>query len=428
MLVLDARSGEELGVSVVPYPSAVIDRELPVHRRAAARRLGAPGSGRLGQGARGRHSGRGRRRRGRARGGGRARGSTSPRARCCRSTADGTPLCTLPTVSRAAPRLAQAVEASRRPAGRRPSQRGGARARRAVPGALRRADLLGVVLPEADRGVVRGPRGLRRLRRLHRGDRLDRLAPDRTRGPPERHRRLQGDVVAGRGAAADRVLRGRLPRVLGSRPRSSARSSCRWAPEPARSPPSARSGWGSPTTSRSPSATSTRGCRCRARASTSPSHVRDRDRHLDLLDDRRPRRGAAARDHRGGARRDPARASTAMRRARRRSGTCWRGSCARWTATATPLPSSRARQPSSRPARPGWSRWTGSTATARSWPTPISPAPSSGSPCTARPARSTARCWSRSPSATGGSSTTSPSTASSCQRSSPSGGSPSAAR
>jgi L-ribulokinase len=29
VLVLDARSGEELGVSVVPYPSAVIDRELP---------------------------------------------------------------------------------------------------------------------------------------------------------------------------------------------------------------------------------------------------------------------------------------------------------------------------------------------------------------------------------------------------------------
>ncbi|HTU97767.1 MAG TPA: ribulokinase [Solirubrobacteraceae bacterium] len=29
VLVLDARTGEELGVSVVPYPSAVIDRELP---------------------------------------------------------------------------------------------------------------------------------------------------------------------------------------------------------------------------------------------------------------------------------------------------------------------------------------------------------------------------------------------------------------
>jgi L-ribulokinase len=29
VLVLDARSGEELGVSVVPYPSAVIDREMP---------------------------------------------------------------------------------------------------------------------------------------------------------------------------------------------------------------------------------------------------------------------------------------------------------------------------------------------------------------------------------------------------------------
>ena len=29
VLILDARSGDELGVSVVPYPSAVIDRELP---------------------------------------------------------------------------------------------------------------------------------------------------------------------------------------------------------------------------------------------------------------------------------------------------------------------------------------------------------------------------------------------------------------
>ena len=76
--------------------------------------------------------------------------------------------------------------------------------------ALRRPDLLGVVLPQAHRAVARGPRDLRRLRRLHRGDRLDRLAADRTRGPPERHRGLQGDVVAGRGAAADRVLRGRL--------------------------------------------------------------------------------------------------------------------------------------------------------------------------------------------------------------------------
>ena len=38
-----------------------------------------------------------------------------------------------------------------------------------------------------------------------------------SRGPPERHRGLQGDVVTGRGAAADRVLRGGLPRLLGAR-------------------------------------------------------------------------------------------------------------------------------------------------------------------------------------------------------------------
>ena len=39
--------------------------------------------------------------------------------------------------------------------------------------------------------------------RLHRGDRLDRLVADRARAPPELHRGLQGDVVAGRGAAVD---------------------------------------------------------------------------------------------------------------------------------------------------------------------------------------------------------------------------------
>ena len=48
-------------------------------------------------------------------------------------------------------------------------------ARRDVPRALRRQDLLGVVLPEADRDLARGSRGLRRGRRVHRGDRLDRL-------------------------------------------------------------------------------------------------------------------------------------------------------------------------------------------------------------------------------------------------------------
>ena len=213
VLVLDARSGEELGVSVVPYPSAVIDRTLP----STGERLppdwalqdpddwvkvledGVPAAVADAGVAAGEVVGLG---------------------------VDFTSCTVLPVtrrrhaavharrVPRAPPRLAQAVEAPRRPAGGRPSQRGGARARRAVPGALRRAHLLGVVLPQAHRGVVRGSRGLRRLRGVRRGDGLDRLAPHRTRGPPERHRRLQGDVVTGGGAAADRVLRGGLPRVL----------------------------------------------------------------------------------------------------------------------------------------------------------------------------------------------------------------------
>ena len=97
-----------------------------------------------------------------------------------------------------------------------------ARARRGLPRALRRPDLLGVVLPEADRAVARGPRDLRRRGGVHRGDRLDRLAADRARVPPELHRRLQGDVVADRGPARDRVLRGRLSGLRPTRTPSSA--------------------------------------------------------------------------------------------------------------------------------------------------------------------------------------------------------------
>ena len=42
-----------------------------------------------------------------------------------------------------------------------------------------------------------------------------------------------------------------------------------------------------------------------------------------------------------------------MRRGRRRWGTCWRGSSGRWTATATPTPSSRPRRPSCAPGETG---------------------------------------------------------------------------
>ena len=51
-------------------------------------------------------------------------GSTSPPARCSRSTATATPLCRYEHWRGAPARVAQALEAPRRPAGRRPSERG----------------------------------------------------------------------------------------------------------------------------------------------------------------------------------------------------------------------------------------------------------------------------------------------------------------
>ena len=80
------------------------------------------------------------------------------------------------------------------------------------------------------------------------------------------------------------------------------------------------------------------------------------------------------------------------------------------------------------PGRRVWWRSTGSTATARSSPTPTSVARSLGSPCVPGRPRSTGRCWSRSRSATGASWTTSPSTGSRWSGSSPVAGSPRRAR
>ena len=314
-------------------------------------------------------------------------------------------------VARAPPRLAEAVEAPRRPAGRRPAERGRARARRGVPGALRRADLLGVVLPQADRGVARGPRDLRRVRRLHRGDRLDRLVSDRRRVPAELHRRLQGDVVAGRGTAAGRVLRGRLSRASTAR-REARDRFARSAPRRARCGPRWRRRLGLPESvavavGNVDSFVSVPGAGVRG-----PGHVRHRHRHLDLRHGRRPRGDPAARDHRRGQGRDPARACTATRPARRRSATCSPGSSTAWSRTRRATSELERRRRGSPRARPGWSRSTGGTATARSSPTPTSPGRSSGSRCTPRARRSTGRCWSRSRSATAGSWTTSTSTGS----------------
>ncbi len=139
----------------------------------------------------------------------------------------GRPAMQVPALPAASARVAEAVEAPRGAAGRRPAQRGGDGARGGVLVALWRPDLVGVVLPEADRGVARGPGGLRRGIRVHRSDRLGDLVADRQAGSPELHRRLQGAVVARR-ADSPRVGTSRRPILDSTRPpRSSGTSSSR---------------------------------------------------------------------------------------------------------------------------------------------------------------------------------------------------------
>ena len=117
------------------------------------------------------------------------------------TTADGTPLCTLADFRRephawvklwkhhaAQPEADRINEVARR-------------ARRAVAAALRRPDLVGVVLLEEPPDPRRGAAGLPRRRPADRGRRLGRLAADRRRDAQQLHRRLQGDLVEGRTAS-----------------------------------------------------------------------------------------------------------------------------------------------------------------------------------------------------------------------------------
>ena len=106
-----------------------------------------------------------------------------------------------------AARLGEAVEASRRAAGGGSDQRGGRGARRGVAPALRREDLVGVVLREGAADPRRGAGGLRSRRPADRGLRLDRLAADRGREQERVRRGLQGDVVEGRRVPDAGVLR-----------------------------------------------------------------------------------------------------------------------------------------------------------------------------------------------------------------------------
>ena len=235
-------------------------------------------------------------------------------------------------------------------------------------------DLLGVVLPEADRAVARGPRGLRRGARLRRGDRLDRVVDDRrptaarpappatrrcgrpTTGCPSvdyfeaaypgftRRRRSSGTVFAPLGTRG-----GHAPARAGA-----ARSGCRDSVAVA--------------VGNVDSFVSLPGAGVER-----PGRLRDGRRDLDLRHGRRPREvrlpgitGVVRRRHPSRALRLRGRAGRGRRHARvvRRRPAAARGQVRFEAARST-------RRPRSRPARPGWSRSTGGTGTARSSPTPI---------------------------------------------------------
>ena len=313
---------------MVRYPSAGDRPHAARHRRAAAARLGAPGPRRLGAGGRAGDP-RGALRGGRgARRGGRASAWTSPRARCCPSTADGEPLCTLDRWRErrhAWPKLwkhhaAQPV------------------ADRLNEVALERGDEFlsrygGRISSEwyfpklielwlEDREVYDAADA------LHRGDRLDRVVDDRhecARARPPAIRRC-----------------GRPPR--GCRRSSTSRPPTRGSPIPPRSsgPRSCRSGPGPGLCARRwrerlglPESVAVAVGNVDALVSVPGAGVRGArrfvivDRNVDLRHGRPPRGDPAARDHRGRQGRDPARGCTATRRGRRRSATCSPGSSKR---------------------------------------------------------------------------------------------------
>ena len=127
--------------------------------------------------------------------------------------------------------------------------------------AVRRPDLIGVVLPEADRAVARGSRDLRRRARVHRGDRLDRLVPDGGRVPPNLHRRATRRCGLRR-TACPRASSSKLPtRASRSQRRSLGPRSRRWGRARETCLPTWLSDWGCPSQSRWRSGTSTRSCR-----------------------------------------------------------------------------------------------------------------------------------------------------------------------
>ena len=250
--------------------------------------------------------------------------------------------------------------------------------------------------------------------RLHRGDRLDRLVADRGRVPADRDRRLQGDVVARGGAAADRVLRGRLSRLRHARREARRHVRAARARRRARSGPRSRRRLGLPESVAVAVGNVDAWVSVPGSASTSPgtfvivigTSICDMIVHPD--ETRLPGITGVVKD------------GILPGLYGYEAGQAAVGDMLAWfvddvgqdSDSYAELEKAAASSPR---ARPGWSRSTGGTATARSSPTPTSPVRSSVSGCTPRASRSTARCSSRSRSAAAGSWTTSRSTGSCCR-------------
>ena len=239
-----------------------------------------------------------------------------------------------------------------------------------------------MVLPEADRGVARGPRGLRRLRRAssRRPTGSSGISPASSAGrarPPATRR-------CGRpheGLPPVEYFEAAYPGVRRARARSSATRS---------SPLGTRAGTLRPEVAQRVGLSESVAVAVGNVDSwvsvpgvgvQEPGTLRDRHRDVDLRHDRPPRGDPAARHHRRRQGRHPARGCTATRRGRRRSATCSPGSSKRWSPIQGVTRRWKQRRRGSSRARPGWSHSTGGTATGRSSPTPISAARSSGSRC-----------------------------------------------
>ena len=181
-VVVSVDDGTELGTAVHEYRHGVLERRLDVGGAAGpgpAAGLGAAGPPRLRRGAAAGRAGGGPRQRHRPRRRDRHRhrlhglhGAARARRRHAAVRAA--------RVRRPPARLRQALEAPRRTAPRRPHQRAGRPARRAVAGAVRRQDLVGVGVRQGPAAARGGPRGLPAHRPLGRGRRLDRVAAHRT--------------------------------------------------------------------------------------------------------------------------------------------------------------------------------------------------------------------------------------------------------